>query len=1048
VAAPRDKFRTELLKNNDWENLKDIFQAALERPPPERERFLSEACGGDQAMREEIRQLLSAFGEDEKFMESPAIGEVAETIVGKRETLKKGQQIRRYQIIEKIGAGGMGEVFLARDTELERPVALKVLPEIFAAADARVRRFIQEAKSASALNHPNIITIYEIVNFENWRFIATEFIEGETLRQRQKRRPLALSEIIDVAAQVCAALNAAHSAGIIHRDIKPENIMLREDGLVKVLDFGLAKLGEKQNRNDRPEASTRSVLTGPGMIMGTAAYMSPEQIRGVQDIDARADIWSLGVVLFEMLTNRTPFTGGSTGDVIASILKTETPVLSGEYPVELERIVTKALQKDRRARYQSIKDLTADLKSLNTESEISASNRITTKPAKNSTADVPRRITQTIAVQRFSFLHLVSILFVAALVSGGFWWFFDASEKTETGEILSLKNSEIITWSSSPGEQDSAGTFSPDGKMIAFNSSKSGTRNIWIKQTAAGEAIQITRDEFNNQNPIWSPGGDQLAYFSNRGDQYGVWQIPVFGGSPKLLTTFENGGVSLKYWSKKNLIYYNSPDMNLFALDVNSGLSSRITNFDSKQDVSIISVSPNEQLIAYIITEGEKRSIRITSLKDGVSRQITESATEIRKIIWHPDNRRIFYNTTVDGIFQIFVTDIDGGAPKQITFAERDSFVMDVSADGTKILYGSVQEESDVWSINLADDREFTVASDINSEFWADASPDGKTIAYQSIKNLSQGKNLAGGSIFARQINSDEPPAQLVENGFLPVWSPDARQIAFLQVEDDKYQLKIVKASGGEQKQLTVEGVVPFGFTLMPYNRTQTAEFSWSPDSRRIAYRSNKSGQYNIWLIDTDNSGETRLSGNADTNLLVFCPLWSADGKRLAYSTRTNKRTADDKFIYNFLVADAEDSKAIFQTDYFTRLIGWSPNKDNLILAAGAGDGKVSVPPEVSLFQISLKTGARRPLATLKDAYIFNINLSADRKQVAFVARHDGKDNIWVIPAAGGKAKKITENNDSRLYFSSLSWASDGGSLYYDKQSRYNSLSMLTNFKY
>lgn len=359
------------MKDENWEKIKDIFQAALERPPVERERFLSDACRSDVQLLSEIRQLLNAFEEDEGFMEGAAIAEVAETIAGKKETLPGGKQIARYRIVEKIGAGGMGEVYLAKDIELERLAALKILPAEYSKNEDRLQRFIREAKAVSSLNHPNIITIYEIGSFERSRFIATEFIKGETLRERQRREPLGLREILEIAAQAAAALNAAHSAGIIHRDVKPENIMLREDGFVKVLDFGLAKLTETAEPDNDPDAVTQKLtLTHAGMIIGTASYMSPEQMRGLALVDNRADIWSLGVCLYEMLAGFQPFKGETMSDTVAAVLKSEPPPLDESVPAELHRIVRKALQKNPDERYQTVKDLLLDLKNLKKELEV------------------------------------------------------------------------------------------------------------------------------------------------------------------------------------------------------------------------------------------------------------------------------------------------------------------------------------------------------------------------------------------------------------------------------------------------------------------------------------------------------------------------------------------------------------------------------------------------------------------------------------------------------------------------------------------------------
>ncbi|MEP6818357.1 MAG: serine/threonine-protein kinase, partial [bacterium] len=274
-----------------------------------------------------------------------------------------GQSFGPYQITLLIGTGGMGEVYLAEDTRLGRKVALKVLPAHFTEDDERVRRFQQEARAASALNHPNIITIYEIGEIDSLHFIATEFIQGQTLRRHMEDTQMKTTEALQVATKVAAALCAAHEAGIIHRDIKPENIILRTDRIVKVVDFGLVKLTEK--KFDASESPTL-VKTAPGMVMGTAHYMSPEQARGIA-VDARTDIWSLGVVLYEMVGGRVPFEGATSSDIIASILERDPAPLarySPEVQAELEWIVKKALRKDKEERYQTAREFLTDLKSL------------------------------------------------------------------------------------------------------------------------------------------------------------------------------------------------------------------------------------------------------------------------------------------------------------------------------------------------------------------------------------------------------------------------------------------------------------------------------------------------------------------------------------------------------------------------------------------------------------------------------------------------------------------------------------------------------------
>src|SRR5437763_2269286 len=317
-------------------------------------------------------------------------------------TIQAGTHFGRYEIRSPIGAGGMGEVYLAHDAQLDRPVALKLLPSDVTQDADRLRRFQQEARATSALNHPNILTIYEIGEADGTYFIATEFIDGTTLRDQMARERMKIDEILDVSIQVASALAAAHEAGIIHRDIKPENIMLRRDGYVKVLDFGLAKLTE-QRASTGPHALTLAD-TGPGIVIGTVIYMSPEQARGLK-VDARTDIFSFGVVLYEMLAGRAPFGGPTPSDVIVSILDREPQPLMlflPEASPEMQRVISKALAKERDERYQSVTEMLADLRGLKRGLEFATIGMQTTAPVElPSTATemtLPRTDAQTVRV--------------------------------------------------------------------------------------------------------------------------------------------------------------------------------------------------------------------------------------------------------------------------------------------------------------------------------------------------------------------------------------------------------------------------------------------------------------------------------------------------------------------------------------------------------------------------------------------------------------------------------------------------------------------------
>ena len=373
-----------------WGRIERLWNAALELAQPDRAAFLAEACEGDEELRREVESLLRFDLRAKHFIESPALEVAAKAQAEAKEETLIGRMIGHYRILSLLGEGGMSEVYLAHDTSLERRVALKLLPAKFTQDADRLRRFIQEAKAASALNHPNIITIHEIGATEDVHFVATEYIEGQTLRQLMAVAPLALNRALDVTTQIANALAVAHAAGIVHRDIKPENVMVRPDGYLKVLDFGIAKLltvgqgdgatggqGDKETRRQgegetegqkarislSPPPLVSPSFTEAGLVLGTTPYMSPEQARGIA-VDERTDIFSLGVLLYEMIAGRLPFDGATRKDIIHAITKREPPPLGAGAPAALREIVGRALRKDRAERYQSVNELLDDLRRM------------------------------------------------------------------------------------------------------------------------------------------------------------------------------------------------------------------------------------------------------------------------------------------------------------------------------------------------------------------------------------------------------------------------------------------------------------------------------------------------------------------------------------------------------------------------------------------------------------------------------------------------------------------------------------------------------------
>ena len=362
-----------------WQKVSDLFEAALECAPAERPALLARDSGGDEGLREEVESLLAAHDPD--FMSTP----VAVLAPDGKRALAAGQSFGHYTDVSPLGEGGMGEVYLAVDTRLKRKVALKLLPPHCTHDPERVRRFEREALAASALSHPNIVTIYEVGELDGRHFIAAEYVAGETLRERLRRGPVGQAEALEIAVQLASALEAAHAVGIVHRDVKPENVVVRPDGYVKLLDFGLAKLTDRA----RHPGETGSALntTRAGAVMGTANYMSPEQARG-QEVDERTDLWSLGVVLYEMVAGRAPFAGETPSHAAVAIMENDAPPLPDDPEVspELRRIITRALRKDREGRYQTARELANDLKSLKQGLEAGARPELTARPPVNGAA--------------------------------------------------------------------------------------------------------------------------------------------------------------------------------------------------------------------------------------------------------------------------------------------------------------------------------------------------------------------------------------------------------------------------------------------------------------------------------------------------------------------------------------------------------------------------------------------------------------------------------------------------------------------------------------
>ncbi len=966
-----------------------------------------------------------------------------------------------------LGSGGMGEVYLAEDTRLKRKIALKMLPSSLSGDTKSVRRFEQEAYAASALNHPNILTVHEFGEHEGMNFIASEYVRGETLRARLSGgKPFSPAEVLDIALQIAAALAAAHAFGIIHRDIKPENVMIRDDALVKVLDFGLAKLTLKDESVDN-EGET-ALHTTPGMIMGTASYMSPEQARG-RATDARTDIWSLGVVLYEMLAGRPPFKGETASDTMAAILTHEPPDLD-HLPGELNRILRKTLQKEADARYQTVKDLLLDLENFKRES---ASVPLLARAAAKANADTGSNLaaptnerpgdldtgpidntrspdTGPVITARSRLLdrRLITVCVLLALAGGAAAiWKIAFQNRNQASPIMlaSLRVRQLISWNAEAGEEDTGARFSPGGTMIAYSLTKNGQSNIWTKQVPDGKPNQVTDGKWDDYNPIWSSDGQRIAFLSNRDNQKALWTMPFSGGELKYVKALEGAGINLLNWSKNGERIYYQERFNVFSLDIASGQIAQLTNFDATNRALFFSISPAEDRIAYSAGPNEHLHIFVIPIDGGPAIQVTNDEASDEYPLWLPDGNRIIYNSKREGVFQTCIAYLDEKRSEQINLGIGDTLIRDVAGEGGRILFQQAREESDLWMADAAGKGETPVTSDPGLELWPDVSPDGKSVVFQAT---TESTHLLEGSIRVHSMD-DTHEINITAGGFSPAFSPDGRRVAFLRDADKLIDLWITEKSGAGERQLTTQGVWFAGFSEVPYNKAQVRDYGWSPDSARLVYSAKKDGLWNVWQIAADGNGEPRqISNNTDENIRFYSPAFAPDGGRIAYTSSPARAAADGKKITNLDLWNGERPVTLFSSEAAFKLIGWSGG--GLLIAVPEGKS-IAKPVKVKLQYISAEEVSAKDilkdLASIEAAYFNNIQLSPDGRSIAFTMRKDGQDNIRVISAKGVTNIKITADVEPTTYLAGLAWSPDGKAVYFSKQKQVKTISMIENFK-
>jgi Tol biopolymer transport system component len=715
----------------------------------------------------------------------------------------------------------MGEVYLAEDTTLERRVALKVLPASFASDPARRARFIREAKAAATFNHPNIVTLHSVEEADSMLFLTMEAVDGKTLAELLPRNGFALDRFLAIAVPLAGALDAAHQRGIAHRDLKPSNVMVTSDGRVKVLDFGIAKaISDNEPIATGIVNQHADTITMHGVVVGTPAYMSPEQLRG-EAADARSDIYSLGLVLFEMLTGQRP---PDSGAVVTT--KPSPKELRQDVPRELARVVQRCLAREPGDRYQSARDLQHDLRAMQQDLE--------SGEWSPSTAAAPVR-RRTVAMPLAG-----AALVVATIVTV---WFLVWRE-TAAPAGTRLQNARQIT---SALDVESYPSWSPDGGRIAYMQSEIGydrlaNIDIWVSQVVGGEPLNLTKHPADDRMPSWSPDGQQIAFFSDRDGGWAAYTLPAIGGTPRNILPLpgldrQPGSWSAPQWSADGQRLYVSVKLDnrnvVLVLSLETLVeTARIElpphNGNNCWDLAI---RPDQQRFVYVEARGlgaDVTRLWTRAVAGGESLPLTDGRTNVWSPRWSNDGRAIFYVSNRGGSMDLWRQDVaDDGTPAGEAIALTQGVGMRsaaFSADGTKLAYERGARAANVWRAPILPDRPATWADavQLTSERafieFVDLSPDGQQLALSSDRRGNPDLWLlpaAGGSM--SPLATDPTP------DWNPRWSPDGNEISFYAYRSGNRDVWVLPARGGPARQLTSDP---------GEDRYQ----SWSPDGREIAY--------------------------------------------------------------------------------------------------------------------------------------------------------------------------------------------------------------------
>jgi eukaryotic-like serine/threonine-protein kinase len=954
-----------MITHESWQRIKEIFQSAQRLRGNERANYLNQACGDDASIREEVEALLTADESNDDFLIAPAYEFAASLLAGDGSEFVAGQKIGPYTILCPLGSGGMGQIYLAEDAKLRRKVAIKLIAEQFARDPRRVRRFEQEALAVSTLNHPNICVIYEVGTTENDRhFIAMEYIQGVTLREHMSRGPLPVLKALNIAIQVSAALASAHASGIVHRDIKPENIMLRPDGYVKVLDFGLAKLTEVVSG---PNELSTNMRTEVGTLMGTVKYMSPEQLREIK-VDERSDIWSLGVVLHEMVTGKTPFEKPTPNDTIAEILAAHSAQLklARETPSHLREIMAKSLEKDSSARYQTVMKFASDLRQVQIRLQRDAGSAVDVPVGvgDEGTGLFTRLRSQAALTTELLFngirTHKRAAIFAGATGVLALLLLLPTATRLIDNFINPSPGVYAMKRLTNEGTSVSA-AISPDGKWVAHAELKAGKQSLVISNTATSASNVIVPPMEARYLGVSFSRDNNYLYFTRRENDAGIlYRLALPGNSPVKVKDGVDSPISL------------SPQGDRFVfvrLDQAKGYSIVLSNIDGSEERVLktrqdnegfsiygLSWSPDGNLVVCPTTAWTDKGYRVDVVAFDVRTEnpqpqpiSTKSWFAILQVAWQADMSGVVISARekATGPYQLWEITYPSGVVRRLT-----------------------NDPAEYRGVSLAGKNILTIRSERNWELYTAKAADG----YKERSVLATGAGLNYGL----------------------TWAGNDR-IVYSSMTRELLNISRINPDGTNLVRLTVDA----GDNYSP---------AATADGKSIVFSSSRTGSFNIWRMNANDGSDLKQLTFSDSN---FYPSVSPDNRWVAYDNQRVTKLS----IWRIPLEGGDATKVA--EGY--RMPEYSPDSQFIAARYDLDSGT----NDIAIYSAEGRLIRNVPIPILEWQ---SVQWLSDNT-LTYIKSVDGHSDIWSYDLGTGSTRQLTNFNRDQIF--AYAWSPDKQRLAY-----------------